>query len=74
MTAWERLIGVELDPWEAATLRRLSIQYANMRHEAKESGCPAPFAEDDPEQVQQRVDAQFAQMMKAFARKPKGGK
>lgn len=70
MAAWERLTGIELDPWEATTLRRLSIQYLNMKHEAKEPGCPPPWGDDE----QRQVDTSFAAMMKALAHRPKEGK
>ncbi len=73
MAAWERVTGLKLGPWEARAIRSMSSAFVSMRQDARKSGCPAPFAED-PEQIQQRVDAQFAQMMKAFAQKPKSGK
>lgn len=37
--------GIELSPWECATLRRLSIDYLNESHRATKSDCPPPFAD-----------------------------
>jgi len=67
MAAWERITGVELDPWEAATLRLLSTHWLNMKHEARKPNCPQPMTEQ-PVEVRDKVSRQF-EMMKAFARK-----
>jgi hypothetical protein len=66
MAAWERLTGVELSPWEARTLRRMSQAFVNQRSDARKANCPEPFAE--PEAVAKRIDQQFAAMFKAFAK------
>lgn len=72
MEAWQELTGIELDAWEARTLRRLSRAFIDQRHEAKKADCPEPFgptriAPDDRE----RVELQFKAMVAAFGgRKP----
>lgn len=47
MEAWERKAGVELAPWEARLLRRLSGDYLAESHRATKPNCPPPF-EDSP--------------------------
>lgn len=74
MEAWEHHTGIELDAWEAQVLRRLSIQYLNMSHTARKSGCPAPYSLETQQDVDDRVSKQFAAMMKGFAAPVKRGK
>lgn len=45
--AWSENTGIELDAWEARTLRRLSIDYANESHKARDRTRPAPFKADE---------------------------
>lgn len=41
--------GIELSPWECATLRRLSIEHINESQRARENDCSAPWnAQDYP--------------------------
>lgn len=44
MRAWMRTAGVELSPWEARTLRRLSNTYVAESHLATAPSCPPPFS------------------------------
>jgi hypothetical protein len=74
MAAWQAINGVELMPWEASLLRRLSGEYAVMRDKAKEMACPAPYtgaAADDlttrRDQVAQQVDALFGKLKRKEA-------
>lgn len=59
--AWQRNVGVELNAWEATTLRRLSQEYLGMSSEATSPSCPPPWTPapvDDPdhaEKVAKRV-------------------
>lgn len=68
MAAWQSISGVELMPWEATILRRLSGEYAAMRHKAEEQSCPAPYTgiKDDilaaRERVARQVDAMFGKL------------
>ena len=43
MEAWERKAGIELAPWEARLLRRLSGDYLAESHRATKPNCPPPF-------------------------------
>lgn len=43
--SWQRITGVDLNPWEARTLRRLSIDYLAESHKATQIDCPAPWVE-----------------------------
>lgn len=69
ITAWQSLTGIELQPWEARTIRRLSIAFVHQRSEAKEPDCPAPYKDDALAGAQRsKVDQQFAALFKAFAK------
>lgn len=43
--AWQRALGIELAPWEAQTLRALSVEYLAMSHRASAHDCAAPYVE-----------------------------
>lgn len=43
--AWQRNTGIELDAWEARTIRRMSRDYVNEAHRASERDCPSPWAD-----------------------------
>ena len=42
--AWQAMTGIELDVWEARTIRRLSRAFLAERHAAEKPDCPEPFA------------------------------
>lgn len=63
--AWQSINGVEVQPWEARTLRRLSRDFLNQQYEAKQPGCPAPYSLDE-KQVRDRVADQFKAMVGAM--------
>lgn len=44
LQAWRELSGVELLPWEAALMKRLSHSYLAMTQKAEALDCPAPYA------------------------------
>jgi hypothetical protein len=44
--AAQRLLGIQLQPWEARLLLQLSREYLAESHRATEQGCPPPW--DDP--------------------------
>lgn len=44
LAAWQGMIGVELEPWEARLIRRLSSEFATMRHKAEKADCPPPWS------------------------------
>jgi hypothetical protein len=68
--AWQAIVGVELEPWEGRLIRRLSQEYASMRHKAEKADCPAPYMLVTPE-AQDRVAAQFKAMVAAFGARSK---
>jgi hypothetical protein len=41
---WQEATGVDLQPWEARGLRRLSGEYLSSATEAEEANCPAPWS------------------------------
>lgn len=48
LRAWQENSGIELDAWEARTLRRLSREYASEYHAASDPKRPCPYL---PEKV-----------------------
>lgn len=73
MDAWCNRTGVDLDPWECRTLRKLSQAFINQRHDAKKPDCPAPYSIEaiEAQQAEDRVTEQFRQMKLAFANRAK---
>lgn len=72
--AWCARTGIDLDPWESRTIRRLSAAFVGERYKARKPDCPAPWsaaAVVDEAAQEARVTAQFKAMMLAFA-KPAG--
>lgn len=75
LAAWSAMTGVELDPWEARTIRRLSKAFVAEQFDARKPSCPAPFDGNEAESVEarrDRVTAQFKAMFDALSssRKP----
>src|SRR5690606_17265417 len=62
LAAWQEIAGVEMEPWEARTLRRLSGEYLGQSVKARKPGCPPPY-NGEREMARDRVAAQFAAMM-----------
>lgn len=62
--AWCRRTGIDLDPWEGRTIRRLSRAYVAMRHAAEDPACPEPRLDEEEQQeaARERVGDQFAAM------------
>lgn len=65
LAAWSETTGIELEPWEARTLRRMSREFIEMRFDARKPDCPEPYARSEAEILSQRdivarkVDAAF---------------
>lgn len=55
LAAWQAISGVELMPWEARTLRRLSLAYLSERQRAEEQGRPAPYSGEIDDIVAKRA-------------------
>jgi len=64
--AWSSISGVDLTPWEATTVRRLSKALVNQRHDAKKPTCPEPRLQGDEVAIRDKVGSQFAAMIAAF--------
>lgn len=45
--SWQRITGVELNPWEARTLRRLSVDYLVESQKATDIKSEAPWTESE---------------------------
>ena len=43
LRAWQANSGIQLQPWEARILRRLSIDYLAEMSRADQADCPAPW-------------------------------
>lgn len=41
--AWQRAVGVSLDPWRARLIRQLSIEFIAEKGRAEDENCPAPW-------------------------------
>lgn len=73
-TAWQAVSGIELMPWEARLLRRLSSEYMAERQRAEEPTALAPYNEQGEIAARRdRVEAQFKAMAQALSRKKEGG-
>lgn len=44
--AWQRNSGVDLEPWEAQFMRRLSIEYLSQSHKSSVDNCQPPWNSD----------------------------
>ena len=67
ITEWQRNVGIELDAWEARTIRALSRAFVSQRHAAERPNCPPPYSgiDDAVHVVRDKVTDQFAAMLKA---------
>lgn len=67
LVAWQQNSGIELTPWEAQTLRRLSIEHINECVRADKPDCPSPLAvvmtDEDREAVSNKVQRAFKMLI-----------
>lgn len=61
-------LGIEVGPWEARAIRAMSKAFINERYEARKPGRTAPYSDDLPKDVQDRVSSQFAMMVRGLAK------
>ncbi|MEH6436700.1 hypothetical protein [Massilia sp. DD77] len=54
--SWQRLLGLQFEPWEARLLRRLSVEYAGESAHATARDRPPPFADSTDARRLQRVE------------------
>jgi len=67
IVAWERLTGVELQPWESKLLRRLSADYLGMASRASDPTCPSPYQSEVALQAnREAVSRQISNAMKSY--------
>lgn len=66
IAAWSSQVGIELDPWEARIVRRLSKTFVNQRSDARKPGCPEPRLQVNETAARKRVDQQFAALIGAL--------
>ena len=72
MLDWQDIMGVELEPWEAQTLRRLSVDYVNEQYHARDKDRPAPysaFLSGDVQANRQRVDDKLRALFSGLKKK-----
>lgn len=64
IAAWQALTGIALNPWEARTLRRLSGDFHDQMHKARDINCPPPFARTtrNDEAVTRQFEEMFRRM------------
>ena len=68
LAAWQSVTGLELMPWEAAALRKMSQSYLAERLAATDAARPAPFSitrVEAREAVDDRIRAMFGNLKKA---------
>lgn len=70
LTAWQERIGIRLSPWEARTLRLLSMAYISASHEAEARDCPPPWipkrmSEQQREIVSRKIESALGARAKA---------
>ena len=67
--AWQQITGIELLPWEARILRRLSQDFISQNHDAGKPECPAPWAalSDDRREA---VGRKISSALRALAASP----
>lgn len=62
-------LGVEVTPFEAKAIRAMSRAFLEECREARKAARRAPYSDDLPEEVQDKVSAQFKAMVQAFQRR-----
>lgn len=57
---WEQETGIELQPWEARFLRRLSVDYLVQAQKSEKIDCPPPYGfAERRAMVAEKIDAVF---------------
>jgi hypothetical protein len=61
LRAWQDTMGIQLTPWEAQTLRRLSTTWIVSSRAAEAPDCPPPYAYQRPSRaaVAKKIDLAF---------------
>lgn len=67
IAAWQHLTAIQLDPWEAQAIRRLSREFLSQQCEARKPLCPSPLAEiEEKAQTREKVAGQFKALIAAL--------
>lgn len=66
LLAWQAERGIELQPWEAQLLRRLSRDYLAESQRAEDPNRLAPWQPDQPDEVAAQSNASAMQMKSAI--------
>lgn len=45
ISAWQKMVGIKLNPWEFRVIREMSRAYLAYLHVAEEFECPAPYGD-----------------------------
>lgn len=64
MRAWQETSGVELEPWQASLLRRMSAEYLAECQKAESPNCPSPLAVEMTDEDRERVSKKVGQAMR----------
>lgn len=71
--AWQRVTGLELSPWEAFTLRKLSLAYGNEKSAGVSPVAAAPGgvfeSSEDTVERRERVSRGLGAQLRSFRRK-----
>lgn len=62
MRFWQDQIGIELQPWEARLIRRLSAEYLEQCRKARSPDCPSPWGartEEDRSAMSAKIKSLF---------------
>jgi hypothetical protein len=67
--AWQSNTGIQLNAWEARTLKQLSVEYVNESHRATAIDCAAPwvdapYAKSTPNQIALRMKKSMKELVK----------
>lgn len=68
LQAWQQCSGINLQPWEAHILRRLSSDYIAENRRAEKLDCPPPYGNPELEFDREVVARKVTNALKALAR------
>lgn len=63
ISEWQRNTGVELKPWEARLIRKLSLAYLSQSHEAESETCPPPWRAEVTQDELETSEAQLRMVL-----------
>jgi len=67
MRHWQEQTGIELPPWQARLIRRLSADYLDQSRKAREPDCPAPWGQRTEEE-RHAISAKIKDLFGGMAR------